>query len=57
MFLPYMYMHAYTIYAYTLYAGGGEWVGRELEKGWGGGWEGGGEVVQVNRAKGYILYM
>ena len=32
MFLPYMYMHAYTIYAYTLYAGGG---------GGGGGWGGG----------------
>ena len=30
MFLPYMYMHAYTIYAYTLYAGGGEEGG-----GWG----------------------
>ena len=23
MFLPYMYMHAYTIHAFTLYAGGG----------------------------------
>ena len=36
-------MHAYTIYAYTLYAGGG------------GGGVGGG--VPVKRSKGYILYM
>ena len=46
MFLPYMYMHAYTIHAFTLYAGGG---------GWGGG--GGGGAVPINRSKGYILYM
>ena len=41
MFLPYMYMHADTINAFTLYAGGGGGVGgREWgrEEGGGGGY-------------------
>ena len=54
MFLTYMYMHAYTIHAYTLYAGGGDGVRRGV------GREGGeGMGIQVKRSKGYIhiLYM
>ena len=57
MFLPYMFMHAYTIYAYTLYAGGGGW-------GWRVGVEGGtGQkdkrlyTIYVFPFEGCILYM
>ena len=45
MFLPYMYMHAYTIYAYTLYAGGG-----------GGGVGGGGGYRSKGQKAIYYLF-
>ena len=55
-----MYMHAYTIYAYTLFAGGGK-KGMGRVRGGGGWWKwgggGGGWGVPVKRSKGNILYM